>query len=220
MTKPRMLTRKRVMIRLVLLSCIATVARAQESSTDYQCLKYEGTLQFGNKIALRQFSVPFPDTRSLPGPDGAGAIMFSTSDLSSCSNQDLLCVREHVRAGDKGVEDFIYAVPRRLTIGDVYRAGGIEFHSYYSFQVSSSPPSAIVVAQGEPLPGKPVRYKMLVEQGVGIRELYFELLHSQFTHSFEDSLQQLPDVTCTLLSKKGLLADVRVSQPPKANNSR
>jgi hypothetical protein len=82
-----------------------------------------------------------------------------------------------------------------------------------SFPLIGRPPAVVVTAvpkEGE----RHSRYKMYVEQGIGIRGMYFERLVST-----QPAGSEYEHVTCSLMSERGLFAGVVIGASPPPDKS-
>ena len=189
---------------------IALNANATEKSPiDYWCPKYEASIQFEELYVPKSYGNEFP----LPDFPPRTRTGYSSPYLTNCSTKKMFCLAERVESKAPNAVVFVYALPKHLTVGDTYRMRGATFRVYESAKFPGRKQWVVVVAEiGDAV--HRLRYKMYVEQGVGIRDFYFEKLWGSPPGS-NDLSREYVEVTCTLMSKKGLFSGVRVRIPPR-----
>lgn len=184
------------------------------TTADYFCPKYEADLQFNGDRVVKRFGPEFPD-----GGRTTYTRTGNTSlSLTECSvSGNLFCVEERVLSGTRqGTDEFIYAIPRVVTTGDQYQVRRMHFRVERYPEYPGVAPSAVIIAEGDTETQRSVRYKMYVEQGIGVRQIYFDTLHANPPHAPEASVE-FKGVSCSLVSRKGLFPDVRVHVTPAPN---
>jgi hypothetical protein len=181
---------------------------AEKPSIDYSCPKYEADIQFYKKRVEKSYGHEF-STPEFPAHIRTGS---SSSDLIDCSTKTMLCLAERVKSQPPDTDVFVYALPRRTTVGDTYQMRGATFRVYESAKFPGHKQWVMVMAEIGDISHR-LRYKMYVEQGVGIRDFHFEQLRANPPGSNELSREYM-GVTCSLMSKQGLFSGVRVHIPP------
>lgn len=187
---------------------VPTTYSAEKLSHTYYCPKYEAVLRFVDQRVIRSFGGEFPSgeftTYTRTG--------ISSSHLVDCSTSEMFCFEERVESEESDPAVFVYAAPKRIKVGDTYQMHGVDFRVDRSPEFEGVSPAVVIFAEGGGQ-GHRMRYKMRVEQGRGITQLHFERLRSAPPGASSLS-REYAGVSCTLVSKLGLLASARLEVPP------
>jgi len=133
------------------------------------CPKSDGVvaINLDSKTSYKQF--PLLSPFELGGGDALdNSRIFS--ELQRCDTKTHFCVREvstDLRA--KGV--FVYAIPKRIKIGDEYSVEGVWFKVYAAPNVGKN--KNVVQIVGKALQRPEMQYKMYIADGVGLVGIYF-----------------------------------------------
>lgn len=180
----------------------------------YFCAKYDAQIVYGydfGDFVHKNFGREFALAEDSLYYDRSGSSKGKTSD---CSNKDMLCLEEEsVAPNSISREKFIYVVPRRIEFRRRYSANGVRFHIDHIGGELAGRRNAMVIAEMGPV-DKPVRYKLYLEQGIGVKEIYYEKLHGTSMGSYEFD-QEYAGVSCSLASRLGLFSDVKIPMPPR-----
>lgn len=188
--------------------------RAEEGSQEpkYYCSRYESFITFHRDSVFKEFGVEFPTSKG--SRTLSSNVARSVLNTKWCGTAALFCIEEiSASQGTRG-STLVYAVPRVASAGEEYSIAGIKF-SVRAFVPLIGRPPAVVVTAVPPEGERRSRYKMYVEQGIGIRGLYFERLVSMQPAGFE-----YQHVTCSLMSERGLFAGVAIGASPTPDKSR
>jgi hypothetical protein len=158
----------------------ATAQCAEVISHNYYCPKYEAVLQFQHQRVLRSFGGEFP-SGEFTSYTRTGT---SSSHLADCSTSEMLCFEERSKSESSNPDRFVYAVPKKVKVGDTYERHGVTFRVDRFPEFEGLPPSVVIFAEGGD-EGHRVRYKMHIEQERGITQLHlksFTLLRPDQLH--------------------------------------
>jgi hypothetical protein len=180
-------------------------------SHDYYCPKYEAVIQFQGQRVLRSFGGEFPSaefgTHVRTGT--------SSSYLVDCSTAEMLCFEEKSKLQGADVDSIIYAVPKQVRVGDTYQMRGVSFRVDRYPEFPGLRPSVVILAERGSGDDR-IRYKMHIQQTAGITNLHFDRLNATPPGSLTPS-REYTGVSCALVSKRGLLAGVRLKVPPPSD---
>lgn len=124
----------------------------------------------------------------------------------------MLCFEERVKSRNSDSDVFVYAVPKSVKIGDTYTARDVNLRVDRYPGFAGLRPSVVIFAEMNDESHRP-RYKMHIEQGRGITELHFEKLRAA-PPGAAALTREYTGVSCTLVSKRGLLSGARLEAPP------
>ena len=122
-----------------------------------------------------------------------------------CSTKEILCLEERIKSQAPDADVFVYAVPRQAKVGDTYEVRGMQFRIDRYAEFPGVPPAVVVYADGAPA-GRRIRYKMHIEQGTGIKQLYFENLRAAPPSGSTTVQREYTGVTCTLVFKASIVS--------------
>jgi len=192
--------------------CVTTsgVTTADGLESSYFCPKYEAAIDFGRESIRKTYGNTFVPIESSDKFSTYTRTGNSLSDVQDCSTATLYCLKEQVRSSDAAFSDVIlYAVPKVLTAGTSYAVDGFRFRVERELEFAGTGPGVVVLAEGDSTSGIHMRYKLYVEERKGIRHMFFEKLRG-FSPGSDHAVREYVDVTCTLMSAKGLFPKVRV----------
>lgn len=190
-------------VALILCAPLAQAKQSAAQEPTYYCNRYESFVTFHKDSVFKEFGVEFPTSkgkRSL-----SMNVARSVLNTRSCATASLFCIEELPSNQMTLASSLVYALPKVIAVGNEYSVAGAKF-SVRDFPPLPGRPRAVVVA-AMPIGDSPRhRFKMYVEQGIGVRSLYFERLYST-----EPAGLEYEHVTCSLVSERGLFSDVVIT---------